>query len=131
MKHFIYLSVIFLVTMLAVSFSKEIKSTEKVGEWFSPETWVGGEIPSKKDDVFINGIITSNKPIACNNLTINKSGNLILNSSLNIEGLISGKLTIYGCFEISETTSVHIIKSIENNSYCFRNLGTITIENRE
>ena len=122
MKQFFYLSVILLVTTLAVSLSKEIKSTEKGGDWFIPSTWIDAEIPGENDDVIINGNVTSNKPITCNDLTINKDASLILNTPSAKINVFKGNFTLFGCFESDENSILLFKGKITKNSKCFRNM---------
>ena len=131
MKHFIYLSLILLLTTLSFAFSKEIKSTEKGGDWFSKKTWVGGRIPVKNDDVIISGLVTSNKNIVCHDLTLSKTGNFILDTKAGTKSTIFGLFTLLGCVEIKENTSVDINGGISKQSECMQNNGILIISDNK
>lgn len=128
MKQLFYLSVILVLTTLAVSFSKEVKSTEKGGDWFTPSTWVGSEIPCENDDIFINGEVMSNKIIKCINLTINKAGKLILNTPPKVENIINGDLNLKGCLDTDANTIIHFKGEFSKNSDCIKNLGALMFD---
>jgi len=131
MKLFYYLSVILLVIMLSVSFSKEVKSTEKGGEWYNKKTWVGGKIPSNKDDVVINGDVFSKKAFKCFNLSINKNGSFKVFTDTETKSLISGDLYLYGCLEIHDNSFIMVEGKIVKESDCLMNEGSIQINNWE
>ncbi|HKK61638.1 MAG TPA: choice-of-anchor J domain-containing protein, partial [Bacteroidales bacterium] len=61
-----------------------IISTSKGGYWNEPSTWIGGVVPTKNDNVVIDGTVilySRNNPGYAANLTINENDSLIGDSS--------------------------------------------------
>ena len=122
MSKLIYVSIIILLSIYSYALSKEVQSTVKGGNWYLPSTWVFGEVPDENDDVIINGNVSSNKPISCNDMTINKACSLMLNTSSDKINFFKGNFTLFGCFESDENTLLLFKGKMTNNSKCFRNM---------
>ena len=127
MKRIFYFAVLFVLTSFITSFSKEVKSTAKGGDWHSKKTWVGGKFPGKSDDVVITGKVICRNSFICENIIVEKDGTLIMNTGNSVVCGVLNKFVLYGCFEISETTVFKIKGRFDKQSECFQNLGMLEV----
>ncbi|MBL7914125.1 MAG: T9SS type A sorting domain-containing protein [Bacteroidia bacterium] len=56
------------------------------GNWSSPATWSGGNVPNCNDNAVINHNVTGNMSTKLTNLTINTGGTLTANTGLTVTG---------------------------------------------
>lgn len=118
---------LFVFTILMFSFSTlladEIKSTKEGGRWNDSATWIGGKVPSAKDDVVIFGFVNSSNN-ECNKITISESGYLYVETGITkVHSILINK----GHVKVNENSTLKAkeIKNEAKNS--FFNYGIIEI----
>jgi hypothetical protein len=68
---------------MTVANAETITTTAQGGLWKDPETWMGGKVPTKDDDVVVTSVVTtgdvyySTRHLEMANLTINEGGKII------------------------------------------------------
>lgn len=127
-KLFLFVAILFVFIHFSL-FSKTVKSTIAGGDWKNISTWINKEIPTKDDEVQIDGKVTVMDTFECKDLIINKECTLTVSTPPEKLNCIHGNLTIYGCFETKKSTLTKIYGYIKKDSECMTNEGTITIGN--
>src|SRR6056297_4163258 len=104
--------------------AETITTTAQGGLWKDPETWVGGKVPAKDDDVVITSLVTtgdvyySSRTLEMANLTINEGGKIIREAERNgyYIMVISGNLLNNGVIiDYLDYFDIKVHGNIENN----------------
>lgn len=81
---------------ITVTAGDAIVSTATGGLWNETSTWIGGVVPSKDDDVVIDGNVEVFLKDSCNNLTVNAGDTLLNNGHYSDDLAVMGSLTNNG-----------------------------------
>ncbi|MER3329426.1 MAG: hypothetical protein RIF34_07605, partial [Candidatus Kapaibacterium sp.] len=116
-----------LVMVLGISTvdAKTITSTPQGGEWKVATTWVGGQVPTKVDDVVITSLVIANggsystSTYLAKNLTVNNGGK-ILREGAGSGGYVilevNGNLTNNGeIVDLNDWFDIKVFGSLTNN----------------
>ncbi|OGU60645.1 MAG: hypothetical protein A2X64_07915 [Ignavibacteria bacterium GWF2_33_9] len=118
-------SIVYIILILSVStlLADEIKSTKEGGRWNDSATWIGGVVPSAKDDVVIFGFVNSRSD-ECNKITIAESGCLNVESGITqVHSILINK----GYVKVNENSTLKV-KEIKNEAKdSFYNFGVIEV----
>jgi hypothetical protein len=95
------------------------------GNWSSPGTWSGGNVPNCNDNAVINHNVTGNVSTKLNNLTINTGGTLTANNSITVTGTFTLAGTGIYIHNNNANAAIGIFAGTENFS------TTSTIEMRD
>lgn len=125
--------IIFVLFTLSFCNAKEIKSTTEGGKWSDINTWVTKEIPSKDDDVVINGHVTIETESECQNVIVGKDGTLEISDKIKSGNLLTifYNLKLDGYLNVNENSEISVKGSISQppQQNHIKNLGIITVGN--
>ncbi|MBK9046462.1 MAG: T9SS type A sorting domain-containing protein [Bacteroidetes bacterium] len=91
------------------------------GNWSSPGTWSGGNVPNCNDNAVINHNVTGDMSTKLNNLTINTGGTLTSNSSITV----TGTFTIAGTGTYIHNNNANAAIGIFSGTESFSTTSTI------